>query len=351
MKISPLKTYTPTKFSNTGGICSIPMAIGIDGCDKVSFKSADVDKIDAFNLRNVKDLTCACCGEKMMDEKAFNDFRAKEFDVPSYYALKKIAPYSNVMKKTEKTVFNILRRSSSRDPMSDLNTLIEKKFYFHLNRLEIKQLKIINKATSLKLDLKPKSQKQLEQTISNIKNIMFVESEKQQVRSRIINEFNKLRVISDEKAKIDKMIEVIRTLPDSTNDVDSFMTKYKRRHNKEIANRLLSPSLPTLDHIIPDSKSGEDDFCNLLVLCGRCNEKRGTMPYPEWFKIHPEMPKKNIQKNMDKIIIAINEGKLIDFDTYPEQIKAKLDKVTNGAFVLDTSRLIPKKQKVSYLMN
>ena len=112
--------------------------------DTVSFKSANVDKEDDYNLRNIKDLTCACCRKKMIPEADFEKLKARDFEGPAVNVLKKLKPYYKKMRPTEKTVYNLLCRASRKDPHADLNTLIQKRYFYHLSRLEEKQLKIIN---------------------------------------------------------------------------------------------------------------------------------------------------------------------------------------------------------------
>lgn len=339
MKITNLTTAYIPRTTKTISLCSMPLTKGI-AVDCVNFGSANVDKEDAYNLRNIPNLTCACCGKKMINESEFTTLKAKDYEGSAMQVLKKLQKYEKLMRPTEKTVFHLLKRSAAKDPDADLHKLIEKRFLYHLSRLEIKQLKTIEKAVSLRLNLNEESKEELSHTLDNVKKIIFVESKKvHQKRTRIIAEFEDLKKRCKEKQKIDKMLQVIYTLPDSKNDVDSFMTKYndKERHNKEIGQRLIAPSMPTLDHIKPASKSGHDDFANMLVMCEKCNSSRGSIPYQEWFKIHPEMPE-NIQKNMNKIIAEINEGRLKYFDDYPQNIKRTL----KGVYDLNISAQIIK---------
>ena len=305
--------------------------------DTISFGSANVDKEDAFNLRNIQNLPCACCGKKMINEKEYAKFKSKDFQGPATPVLKKLKPYVPYMRSTEKTVYNLLKRAANKDPNADLNTLLKKRYYYHLGRLEIKQLKIINDVASMKLELSPKSQKELDNTLAKVREIIFVEpKETRQKRSRIIKEFETLKKVCEEKQEIDTILKKLQQLPTSKDDVDAFMIKYAQRGNREIGQRLMSPSLPTLDHIIPANKSGHDNFSNLLVMCEKCNSHRGSIPYKEWFESHPEMLK-NIQKNMNKVISEINGKRLLNFDNYPQEIKNTLSNVCD--YNLDISTL------------
>lgn len=344
MKILNITSAYAIKKVNSDRVYSIPLSKGI-GADSICFKSANVDKEDAFALRNIKDLPCACCGEKMINEKDYSQFKAKDFEGPAIPVLKKLKPYTKYMRPTEKTVYNLLCRAARKDPQADLQTLIAKRYYFHLGRLEEKQLKIINNAIEKAKGLSTDTETQLIETVNRVKNIIFVEAKDHpQKRSRIINEFSALKNISNDKKQIEKILKEIEKLPSAKNDVDSFITKYRYRGNREIGQRLMSTAKPSLDHIKPAKKSGHDKFSNMLVMCEKCNSERGTIPYTAWFSIHPEMPK-NIQKNIDKIIKEINEGRLEGFDNYPLEVKKTLFEVTQKSkapYILNISKL--KKQ-------
>lgn len=309
--------------------------------DIVSFSSANVDRILAEKLRNIKNLTCACCGDRMLNEKIFNEFKAKDFEGPALHSLKKLQPYERYMKKLEKSVFRILKKTAAKFPSDDLETIISKRYYYHLGRLEEKQLNILNKMINQNINLSPKSQKKFETTVEAIKNIIFVEpKDKPDKRKRIILLVKSLRNKCSEKQQIEKMIDTINTLPSAKNDIDAFMVKYSRSTNLSIAKRLLKPSLPTLEHIIPAYYNGQDDFGNFLVLCYKCNGERSSMPYTNWKRIHPEMFRKNIQKSIDKIITELNTKRLPEElkESIPK-IKENLEKETNGSFILDTTKL------------
>lgn len=348
MRIS-FNTYNINFKTNSNRVCQKPVYTKSLSKDIVSFSSSDVDKEDAYNLRNIPDQVCSCCGKKMINEGKFKELKSKHYQGPAAPVLKKIKPFVKEMRPVEKTVYNLLKRTSLNHPNDDLNTLINKRYYYHLSRLEAKQLKIINKAIDQNLNLSENSKDELNKTMGKIREIMFVEAkEERQKRSRIIQEFNKLkeRVKGKEKEKIDKIIQIIRTLPNSQDDVDSFMTKYTQRGNREIGQRLLSPSLPTLDHIEATSKNGPDDFSNILVMCAKCNSNRGNLPYPLLFLQYPEMPQ-NIQRNMSKVIKEINEGRLKNFDNYPQDVKNRLQRITRGELILDISSLKPMRSTSS----
>ena len=342
MKIS-LKTYSyTTPFLKHTIVNQLGFNKGLS-TDVVSFSSVDVDKEDAYNLKNIPNLPCACCGKRMINEDLARKYTSKVFETPAISALKSLKPLSKDFRATEKTVYNLLKRSANKHPYEDLNTLLNRRYYYHLNRLESNQLKILSKAVNAGNNLSDESKIELNKVLLNARNILFQESKNErQKRSRIIKGFVELSKQIPEKDIVEKMIKILKTLPNSTNDVDSYVVKYSQRGNREIGQRLISPSLPSLDHIKVASKSGENEFYNLLVTCQKCNFERSNTPYSEWIKIHPEIPK-HVQKNIDRIIKEINSGKLKNFDNYPKEIQKTLYKESKGKIKLDISSLETKR--------
>ena len=345
MRINPLATtlYTITNRPKMAKLSHVGLSNNLT-TDVVSFSSNRLDKDDAYALRNIPNQTCACCGKGLINEQEFNNLKSKDYEGPAGQVLKKLKPFYKDMRPTTKTVYNLLKRTANKYPMDDLQTLINRRFTYHLCRLELKQLKVLNEAISLNLNLEESSKVELAKTMNKVKHIIFVEpKERAEKRSRIIKEFHVLRnkCKGSEKHKIDKILDVLKALPKSTNDIDSFMIKYAQRGNREIGQCLLAPSLPTLDHIKPKKKSGANNFANMLVLCKDCNNQRGYTPYLEWFQTHPQMPK-YIQKNINRVITEINEGRLDNFYSYPKKLKKTLKEVTQNQFVLDISGLNKK---------
>ncbi len=123
-----------------------------------------------------------------------------------------------------------------------------------------------------------------------------------------------------------KLMEMAHEFPQSVSSVESFVVKYSRRRNDEIAMRLLDPSGATIEHIKPQSKYklkkkhknkakhqpmndihanykvGKDDLANYLGQCAKCNNTRGNMSHRTWIDRHQPDMQKNIQKYFDKLI-------------------------------------------------
>lgn len=292
---------------------------------EVSFGAIDVDKEDALNLKNMPNQICACCGKQTLPESEYNSLTKKDFEGSAGHVLKKLQKYSKYMRNPEKTVFNLLKRTSNKYPDADLQELLQKRYNFHLARLEAKQLKIIKDATKQELKLSPKSRQELEKALEKVYEIIFVEAKaKAQKRSRIKKEFEKLKITCKEKREIDKILAVIETLPNSQNDVDAFMIKYAQRSNREIGQQLLRSALPSFDHIKTRKRSGIDDFSNLIVTCKKCNEQRGHENYDNWLKSNPQMSK-NLKRNLQNISREIKEGRLLNFDTYPQDVSTTIN--------------------------
>lgn len=311
--------------------------------DVVSFSSINVDKEDAHNLRNIPGLPCACCGKTMINEDMAKSYTSRYFQGPATFVLKKLRPLAKDFRPTEKTVYNLLKRISQKQPYDDLNKLLNGKYYYHLSRLEAKQLNVINKAVGLRTKLSEKSQLELDKVLVKVREIMFLEAkDERQKRSRIIDEFQNLYKRIPEKDKVKKMIEILQSLPNSSTDIDSFIVKYSQRENREIGQRLITPSTPTLDHIKTAWGGGADDFSNLIVCCQSCNTSRSNTPYKDWLLKHPEMYK-HTQRNIDRVIKEINSGRLKNFDNYPREVAKTLYKESGRKMKIDTKALKTKR--------
>ncbi|MBQ9244986.1 HNH endonuclease [bacterium] len=76
----------------------------------------------------------------------------------------------------------------------------------------------------------------------------------------------------------------------------------------------------TIEHIIPLSEGGMNDYSNYLIVKRSWNEKRSSIPLSEFIKKHPQ-----VQEN---IIQSVNEqeGKIINGINWSEAVKSTLTK-------------------------
>ncbi len=77
----------------------------------------------------------------------------------------------------------------------------------------------------------------------------------------------------------------------------------------------------TIEHIIPLSQGGRNEYSNYFVVKRSWNEKRSSAPLDDFIKINPQV-KENIIKSVNA-----QEGKVIDGVNWANEVKKTLFKV------------------------
>ena len=75
-----------------------------------------------------------------------------------------------------------------------------------------------------------------------------------------------------------KMVQLADELPTSQNSRDAFILKMKDTDSNIIGDRLLNPSLVSIEHLVPDSLGGPDTMANCALARRGINSKRGNEP-------------------------------------------------------------------------
>ena len=140
-----------------------------------------------------------------------------------------------------------------------------------------------------------------------------------------------------------KLEDTLMTLPLDYKNVSRIIEGASQESTVGVARRLLAPSLATAEHVLPHSLGGSNKASNFLSECAGCNNPRSSMPYAEWFKIHPEF-KRNAQVYIEHVEGRIVNGELpTTYDSYPVDIRETLTNESDGQIVLkvlDKAKLI-----------
>lgn len=142
-------------------------------------------------------------------------------------------------------------------------------------------------------------------------------------KSMVEEVYNKFLEEHPQDRKIKRQIKsVISNFPYKTNLPDSFIVSsiQERKSDLDIIKRFTDELQLTFEHVLPKSKNGGDNIGNGIFLCKKCNSERSDVPYPIFLRFHPEM-KANLQKQLNKIMTFIKHRKLLNYDTYPLEIK------------------------------
>ena len=100
----------------------------------------------------------------------------------------------------------------------------------------------------------------------------------------------------------------------------------------------------TVEHVKVRSKNinhggGEDKMSNYLLECERDNNERSSMPFIDFIRLHPDFYGKSLQRYMDRVIQDINNGTILGFEKYPEEIARTLQDESRGKIKVDISKL------------
>ena len=133
MKISAINnrynSYVSIQNQNTA--IANPVLSRQPACDTVSFKSAALPRLFINDLREIPDLTCGCCGKKMLQNDAVNKFLNEKIYYPASIALKrkkneKIFKESKASKEM-KHAYSYLRDYSAKHPKLTMNDILTKR--------------------------------------------------------------------------------------------------------------------------------------------------------------------------------------------------------------------------------
>jgi len=293
-----------------------------------------------------------------------------------------LAPFKRNMLPVEKDVYKLFSIYNKLNSKHDLQTILQQNHEPALKELKKEQVNIFTQIGNLATDIAPDKQKKLTEILdeahqkitlpltnyNKFKNKMFINSiirlsreddialvkakiETLPAKERVKAEerFNKvvhtfmtedssanikgktplerldmslaeygLKSVTD--PKFEQIIDTAKSLPTSNNNINAFIVKYANRSENEIAERLVSESLGTIEHLVADSLGGENEAYNFVLATKSLNNERGNMPPSEFLKRHPDLPR-TFQQNMDDVIREGNKGHLRENEWYPYVVR------------------------------
>lgn len=281
-------------------------------------------------IRSLGNIICPCCGVPMMTNKDMNRV-SKGLGCTSEQAINTLNNYEKYMHPVEKECFNLLKTWSKENPKSNFKELLKAHKDEHLELLQVKQNKILDSVDEISKNLTETEQEEVKKvTDLTRKMVSTYDKDIKFKRKTFIKDIEDLAGKISNKEIHKQMVKEAEKMPNSKNDVSSFIVKYgSGRGHKEIGERLVSLSVGTIEHIHPQSKGGKNRVDNYLLECGECNHTRSSIPLGEWVDDHPEMIE-NTQKYIDEVIKHINNGGMKGFEFYPEAVARTLYHESDG---------------------
>lgn len=273
-------------------------------------------------------------------------------------------PFESRMHPVEKEVFGRIKTLTAKHPQKSIQDLMLMMRPEQLTILHNKQFNILDEIDLLSDNLAPESAVKIKEFLNETRKLIVEDhSEEPFKRKEFIYLLNNIIDTLPDKESALEILTKANTLPSSGSDISAFIVKYsglcrktnpkngkieyRRRSSSEIGERLVSPSLFTIDHIIAkealEGPKGKNEIGNYGGACGRCNSKKSNFSLAKRIELNPDIPK-NAQKQMDKLISLYNRGKIVGSADYPEKYKETLYNASETLIKLDISRLKAKNQ-------
>lgn len=291
-----------------------------------------------FALKQYPEIACASCGKQMItnddiDEIGFDIQGAKGKEIAEI-----LDKYKGLYHPLEAEIVKDIKYIASRNENLKIDEIVQCMNKVYINELREEQQKVLEDLKEIASKTNARDRKIIENFTKTSKSLIYLESEEKFFKRKTF--IRKLQEIADgmkDQKVAEELMALAKTLPASSDSRGAFFAKYSRRSEREIAQRLITPSLVTVEHIKPQSLGGADDTDNYMLECQSCNSRRGNMPYSEWFKQMPDMPK-NLQKYIKTIHKIIEKDKLKGYGDHVDQVIATIKAETQGEVQLRRPR-------------
>ena len=242
-----------------------------------SFKSNS--PVNTRVLKDLSDVSCVYCGEKMLTTGQVDIFATKAAKLNGKKLYKYLSTLEKYMKPNEKKVLRVIKEGIKKNPDLSLQEVLQEMFPYHLGKLEKAQKSVLKQIEKLsKSFCEADKNLTLMQVYKGLVDIRKSEVEKHFKTNIYISEFYKLKERYTNKEDFKKIENIIRNMPNSHTNISAFIVKFSRKSSKEIATRLLSPSQSTIEHLLPHSLGGTRILSNIVLACGDDNSRRGNKP-------------------------------------------------------------------------
>lgn len=296
--------------------------------------------------------------ERLIPREELDAHRAMgTFSVKSQVAIKHLRKYKNSMFPVEREIFTILENLSKKHPNMTLQDLLRLRYPQVEQSLINQQSEVLNKINMMIRSLPKKEYLAMRKLIQGAFDKIFAQDplpEERFGRKRFFMEFEKVE-ISDKRFK-DKIRKAAEALPQSSDSVNAFIIKYSQpyrlrydynkkemiklpRDSQEIGERLLEPSVATVDHIHPqasfkkeqeailEGELSKDELSTLRVTTltsSKTNSAKTNIPLDKYIKQSKYDIPQRIQNQIDRYIYIcekwLKQGRIEDADLLADYI-------------------------------
>ena len=303
----------------------------------ISFK---MNSDAGFLLSQAGRLKCAYSGRDMIPLMEAKNIYAKLLKRPNAQsAINFLVHYADYMHEVEGYIFDLFQDAPHK-AKKDFQTILQEHKPDALTRLKEKQITVLSSADKI-IDTigEPTAEKILKiknQSIEQILNNGIFG------RKAPLDLIKAIKAPQEDLAKVIKVYQAWYKLPASSKDMDAFIVKYSKEPHNNIAKRLISTAVGSIEHIRPQQRNGDDKLGNYLLVSAAFNNNRQSMPLSEYIMLNEEVDiAKNLQKYMNDVIREVNnpKSKFAQRSYYPESIKRAVEAETDNKVILNTEGL------------
>ena len=375
MKISPVSNINILRSQKSGGnsfvqnvvqpkqqISSLPNFY----YNLVSFSAKNKDRVYStnrpelfehpgdFQMAKFDNVPCPACGKTMMTRGKFAEFKQRLDETSPDQYLYLLGEYQDYMRPIEYSVYNELLALSSTAETTDIRELL-----VNLRQTKLPQLQAIQRRKLIQMKKIARTLPAEERAALSIKlnelgkQIKRKNEEAPFRRKKMLQEIKNVKIANP--YKYEKLQNLARAFPTSKDTNSAWIIKYsgKNKHNqdwvsKDIAERMLSSSVPNIDHIIPyGTERNHDDISNYLAMHSGCNSTKANKPFMEWYSENPEVRQKNLTAYFDKAEEMITSGVITD-SKYKEYVANATDTIRTVSMGQVLFKQTPKEQITEY---
>lgn len=245
--------------------------------------------------------------------------------------------YKKCMLKTEKQIFKRFEDCSKTAPDMQLQDCLKLWYNEAITKLKLEEFNILDDMDKISLKLSPENALAVHSKTTRCRQVILENKKEDTFKRRILlDSLDEIHPAKREKKTFQQLKDRAVYLPTSVTSENAFIVKYANRSQEEIAKRLVRSAVGTIEHIKPNSKSGENNIANFILTSAGANNLRSNMPLYKFVNMFPNIPK-NCQKYIDQIIELLHKGWLHGNETYPYKVRRTLAKESKGSILLDLS--------------
>lgn len=287
-------------------------------------------------LRRLKNVVCPYFGVKMITSAELPRLEIKIDRCQNVgQVVKLLKPYKSFMQKTEKKVFKMFEEYSKEKPEEILPNILKIHYNEALTKLKLEEFNVLDDVDKISLKLSPEQALAVHHKTTRCRQVIIDNKQGATFKRQVLlGSLDEIKPKRGEKKIYESLKDRALYLPTSGTSENAFIVKYADRSQEEIAKRLVRASAGTIEHVRPNSKNGENDIANFMLVSANANSLRSNMPLSKFMDRFPAVLR-NCQKYINQIISIIHSGGLRGNEDYPYKIKKTLERESGGKINLN----------------